>query len=346
MVKIALMGSVRVGINGMGRIGRTILREWAARNLEDLQVVACNNPGVSQHYAHLLKYDSVHGIHPADVAFEGNTLSLDGGEVKFFNATDPREIPWAEHGVEVVIDATGIFVDRQALAQHLGGTVKKVVMCAPGKNLDGTFVMGINHQQYLPDQHHVISNASCTTNCLAPIAQVLDQHFSIESGLMTTVHAYTLDQMTLDAAHKDMRRARAAALNMIPTTTGAAKMVGAVIPSLEGKLDGYAVRVPIADVSLLDLSVNLKKSVTGQSINEAMAQASESPPLRGILAYSDLPLVSQDFIGRRESAIYDAPLTNVIGHLAKVTAWYDNEVGFSNRVIDLARYLGQKLREG
>ena len=329
----------------MGRIGRTILRQWVSRNLEDLQIVACNNPGTSEHYVHLLKYDSVHGIHPTNIVLEGNTLSVGGRQIKFFNVVDPREIPWAQQGVDVVIDATGIFEDREALAQHLGDTVKKVVMCAPGKNLDGTFVMGINHLQYIPDQHHVISNASCTTNCLAPIAQVLDQHFSIESGLMTTVHSYTLDQVTLDAAHKDMRRARAAGINMIPTTTGAAKMVGEVIPRLKGKLDGYAVRVPTADVSLLDLSVNLKRSPSAQAINDVMMEASESLELKGILGHNDLPLVSQDFIGRRESAIYDAPLTNVIGHLAKVTAWYDNEVGFSNRVIDLAHYLGQKLQE-
>ena len=215
-------------------------------------------------------------------------------------------------------------------------------MCAPGKNLDGTFVMGINHKSYDPDRHHIISNASCTTNCLAPLAQVLNDHFGVVSGLMTTVHSYTLDQMILDSAHKDIRRSRAAALNMIPTTTGAAKMTGLVIPSLQGKLDGHAVRVPTADVSLVDFSVNLEKSVSIKNINAAMREASESD-LQGILGYCDLQLVSQDFRGRRESAIYDAPLTNVIGKLAKVTAWYDNEVGFSNRVIDLANYLGQRF---
>ena len=338
--------SIRVGINGMGRIGRTIMREWIARRPRGLEVVACNNPGVSQRYAHLLQYDSVHGICPTEIQLDGDVLDLGDKQVKFFNVRDPKEIAWSELAVDIVIDSSGVFKDRDALSAHLGGSVKKVIMCAPGKGLDGTFVVGVNHGDYFPDRHHIVSNASCTTNCLAPIAKVLDRHFGIESGLMTTVHAYTLDQMILDANHSDMRRSRAAAINMIPTTTGAAKMVGEVIPSLQGKLDGYAVRVPTADVSLLDLTVNLGKSVQVADIDQAIEAASESSELKGILAHNTLPLVSQDFRGRRESAIYDAPLTNVIdGRLAKITAWYDNEVGFSNRVIDLALHMGQRLVE-
>ena len=335
------MGHFRVGINGMGRIGRAIVREWAARSPSDLEIVACNNPGRPQDYVHLLKYDSVHGTYPAALELSGEILHLDEKKIRFFNVEDPRDIPWPEEAVDIVIDSTGLFKDRTALGQHLRGSVKKVIMCAPGKNLDATFVMGINHKSYCPDQHHIISNASCTTNCLAPLAKVLNDHFGVVSGFMTTIHAYTLDQVTLDSAHEDIRRSRAAAINMIPTTTGAAKMTGVVIPSLQGKLDGHAVRVPTADVSLVDFSVNLEKSVSIKNIHTVMKEASESD-LQGILGHCDQQLVSQDFRGRRESAIYDAPLTNVIGKLAKVTAWYDNEIGFSNRVIDLANYLGQR----
>ena len=336
------MGVVRIGVNGMGRIGRAVIRECITRNPSGLEIVACNNPGIRQHYIHLLKYDSVHGTHPAAIELTGETLSLNNKKIHFFNVKDPKDILWTEQAVDIVVDSTGIFKDREALAQHLGGSVKKVIMCAPGKHLDGTFVMGINHETYCPDRHHIISNASCTTNCLAPLAKVLNDCFGVTSGFMTTVHAYTLDQMTLDAAHKDIRRARAAALNMIPTTTGAAKMTGLVIPSLQGKLDGHAIRVPTADVSLVDFSANLAKSVSIENIHTAMKEASESD-LQGILGYCDLELVSQDFRGRRESSIYDAPLTNVIGNLVKLTAWYDNEVGFANRVIDLAGYLGQRF---
>ena len=337
--------AIRVGVNGMGRIGRTMIREWVARELSDIEIVACNNPGISQHYAHLLKYDSVHGVFPREVCLKGENLQVAGKEIRFFNQRDPGKIPWSEHQVDVVVDGTGVFKDRSSLAQHLGGTVKKVVMCAPGKELDATFVMGINHQEYQPQKHHVISNASCTTNCLAPVAKVVDEHFGIESGLMTTVHAYTLDQAILDSSHTDTRRARAAALNIIPTTTGAAKMVGVVIPSLAGKLHGHAVRVPTADVSLVDFTVQLQKTASRESLNQVIAEASRTPRWQGILDYSELPLVSQDFRGRRESAIYDAPLTTVVGKLAKLTIWYDNEVGFSNRVIDLVSYLGTRWSE-
>ncbi|MCY4643707.1 MAG: type I glyceraldehyde-3-phosphate dehydrogenase [Bacteriovoracales bacterium] len=333
--------SLRIGINGMGRIGRTILREWALRRPEGIEIVACNNPGAPDNYVHLLTYDSVHGVYPGTIHLEGNTLRIDGKDLTFFDEKNPSEIPWAERGVETVVDATGIFRDKKALASHLKDSVKKVIMCAPGKDLDATFVMGVNHESYDPKTHHIVSNASCTTNCLAPLAKVLDEGFGIEAALMNTVHAYTLDQMTLDSAHKDKRRARAAGLNMIPTSTGAAAMVGEVIPHLLGKFDGGAVRVPTPDVSLVDLTVHLSGSPSLSSINEAMEEAASSS-LKGILAYSDRPLVSQDFRGRRESSIYDAPLTKIVGPLAKLSAWYDNEVGFSNRVIDLAMFMGSK----
>ena len=333
------MGKIRVGINGMGRIGRCIVREWAARSC-GLEIVACNNPGILEHYVHLLQYDSVHGVYPGSIALTQDILAINDKKLRFFAFPNPREIPWQELGVDLVIDSTGIFDCRATLGQHLGGSVQKVIMCAPGKDLDGTFVMGVNHREYQPESHHIVSNASCTTNCLAPVAKVLNDHFAIASGFMTTVHSYTLDQSVLDAAHKDLRRARAAAINMIPTTTGAARAVGVVIPALAGKLDGQAIRVPTADVSLVNLSVNLLQAVSPQDVHCALQEASESS-LQGILGYNQSPLVSQDFRGRRESAIYDAPLTKITGHLANLTLWYDNEVGFSNRVIDLADHIAQ-----
>lgn len=330
----------------MGRIGRMILRQWALSALPEIEIVACNNPGISEHHIHLFKYDSIHGIYPGSVEFSKDELVVDGKRVRFFNYSEPIQIPWSDWEVDVVIDSSGVFTDRASLGQHLKGSVKKVIMCAPSKDLDATFVFGVNHETYNPQKHHVVSNASCTTNCLAPVAKVLQEKFGIENGLMTTIHAYTLDQVPLDSSHKDMRRARAAAQNMIPTTTGAAKMVGEVLPTLKGKLDGHAVRVPVADVSLVDLSVTLLREVSVDDIHEAIKEASDTPPLKNILAYTDLPLVSQDFLGRKESAIYDILLTRVIGSLAKMTIWYDNEVGFSNRVLDMVSFMGQSLREG
>ena len=343
---------VRVGINGMGRIGRMILREWVSRKIPLIDIVACNSLGSVDDYAFLLKYDSVHGVYPENVSVWEKSSSekiicIGKKKVSFFSCQKPSEVPWAREQVDIVLDATGVFKDRDALSGHMeGASVKKVIMCAPGKNLDGTFVMGINHQKYSHEGQHIVSNASCTTNCLSPVVKVLQESFGVVSGFMTTVHAYTLDQATLDTTHSDMRRGRTAALNMIPTTTGAARMVGEVIPSLKGKLDGHAVRVPTANVSLVDLSVNLEKQVKEEDIHGAMKEASTSSSLGGILGYSDLPLVSQDFLGRRESAIYDAPLTKVVdGAMAKITAWYDNEVGFSNRVIDLAGHIGQQFKK-
>ncbi|MBT3586949.1 MAG: type I glyceraldehyde-3-phosphate dehydrogenase [Halobacteriovoraceae bacterium] len=340
------MAPIKVGINGMGRIGRTILREIFNKGLEDkIQIVAVNNPGIPDPYLHLLKYDSVHGRFGKDVHFDKkdhHKFFVDQKEIAFHAIKDPAEIPWSDQGVQIVIDATGRFKDQAGLGRHISGSVKKVIMCAPGKDLDGTFVVGINHETYDPSNHHIVSNASCTTNCLAPVAKVLHEKFGIVNGFMTTIHAYTSDQQLLDGSHLDLRRARAAALSMIPTTTGAARAVGLVIPELEGKLDGYAVRVPAPDTSLVDLSVNLEKTASAEQINAALKEASQTY-LKGILEYTDEELVSVDFTGMRESSCVDGGLTNVIGNTAKVVAWYDNEAGFSNRVIDLAQYMGERL---
>ncbi|MGB0455160.1 MAG: type I glyceraldehyde-3-phosphate dehydrogenase [Bacteriovoracaceae bacterium] len=336
------MSTIKVGINGLGRIGRTILRNIITRNEDDIEVTGINNPGDMNIFKTLLKYDSVHGRFEGDVDVDGDTLKIGGRTIKFFTAMDPTEIDWSSLGTQIVIDSTGVFKDKEGLGRHLGGTVKKVIMCAPGKDLDGTFVMGINHENYDPNSHHIISNASCTTNCLSPLAKVLNEKWGIENGFMTTIHAYTSDQKILDSQHSDIRRARAAGLSMIPTTTGAAKAVGLVIPELKGKLDGYAIRVPTPNVSMVDLSANLKATVTAEEINAAMKEASESN-LKGILGYTEEKLVSVDYMGMRESSCVDASLTNVIGNTVKVVSWYDNEAGFSHRVIDLAKFIGGKL---
>lgn len=337
------MSKIKIGINGMGRIGRTILREIYNRGVTEVEVVAVNSPGKPEEYTHLLKYDSIHGPFKADVAMDGQTLSINGTKIAFYGEKDPSEIDWAKHGTQIVIDATGVFKDKKGLGKHLGDTVKKVIMCAPGKDLDGTFVMGINSDTYDNATHHIISNASCTTNCLTPVVKVLHEAFGIESGLMTTVHAYTSDQRLLDSSHSDIRRARSAAMSMIPTTTGAAKAVGLVIPELKGKLDGFSVRVPTPNVSMVDLNAVLKESVTIDQVNAALKKAAEGP-LKGILRYTEEELVSIDYQGMRESSCVDAKLTNVInGNNVKVIAWYDNEAGFSNRVIDLATFIGGKL---
>lgn len=337
------MKKVKVGINGMGRIGRSIIREWYSHKKDLIEIVAINNPGDTVTYAHLLKYDSLHGVFNADISMEGTVLKIDNHKINFYTSTDPTEIPWDKDQVDIVIDCTGKFKDKPGLGKHLKGSVKKVIMCAPGKDLDGTFVMGINNQNFDSSKHTIISNASCTTNCLAPVAKVLHEKFGIESGFMTTVHAYTSDQNLLDGSHSDLRRARAAALSMIPTSTGAAKALGEVIPEMKGKLDGYAVRVPTSDVSMVDFTVNLKNKVTKDEINKAMKEASETY-LKGILSYTDLELVSNDFKGNTHSSIFDSKLTSVInGNVVKVVSWYDNEIGFSCRVIDLAKYVGEKI---
>lgn len=335
------MSKIKVGINGMGRIGRTVLREFFNRAESDFEIVAVNNPGNASEYLHLLKYDSVHGRFNGEIKFEGDILNMNGKAIKFFGLKDPTEIPWSDLGVQIVVDATGIFKDKAGLGKHMRGTVKKVIMCAPGKDLDATFVMGINDNIYDASKHHIISNASCTTNCLAPVAKVLNDKFGIVNGFMTTVHSYTSDQALLDASHSDPRRARAAALSMIPTTTGAAKTVGEIIPELKGKLDGYAVRVPTPNVSLTDLTVTLTNKASKEEINNALKEASETY-LKGILKYETDELVSVDYMGMRHSSCIDASLTNVIGNTAKLVAWYDNESGFSNRVLDLVKFIGKK----
>lgn len=340
------MSTIRLGINGLGRIGRTVIREFTKRKSEgkysNLEIVAINNPGDKASYAHLLKYDSLHRNFPGEVKLDGDYLYAGENKMAFFDEKDPSKIDWSSHNIEIVIDATGVFKDKDGLGKHLGGTVKKVIMCAPGKDLDGTFVYGINHDKYDNENHHIVSNASCTTNCLAPVAKVLDEAFGIEQGLMTTIHAYTGDQNVLDASHSDPRRARACAMSMIPTTTGAAKAVGLVLPQLAGKLDGYAVRVPTPDVSMVDLTVTLKKEVTKEEINSAIVEASNGD-LKDVLSFENDPLVSIDFLGNPHSSIFDMGLTNVIGKQAKIVTWYDNEVGFSNRVIDLTNHIASKL---
>jgi glyceraldehyde 3-phosphate dehydrogenase len=333
--------TLRVGINGMGRIGRTLLREYFQRHLTQIEVVAVNSPGDINVYCHLLNRDSVHGKFDYDAVVEGNSLKINGKTVAFYTCTDPAEIPWEKHQVDFVIDATGKFKDKPGLGKHMRGSVKKVMMCAPGKDLDATFVYGINHETYKPDTHNIMSNASCTTNCLAPVAKILQDNWGIKDGFMTTVHAYTSDQALLDGNHKDIRRARAAALSMIPTSTGAAKSLGVVIPELKGKLDGYAIRVPTPNVSMVDLTVTLEKDASVAAVNQAMKQASEGR-LKGVLAYNELPLVSVDFVSSRFSSIFDSTLTNMIGRNLKVVSWYDNEAGFSNRVLDVVSYIGTR----
>lgn len=340
------MSTIKIGINGFGRIGKTVVREFVKRQSEgmykNLEIVAINNPGEPTTQAHLLKYDSLHGKFPGEVKFENGYLHAANLKLRFFQERDPSKIAWSDENVDIVMDATGIFKDKEGLGKHLNGTVKKVIMCAPGKDLDGTFVFGINHKEYKSAEHHIVSNASCTTNCLAPVAKVLNDSFGIVQGLMTTVHAYTSDQNILDGSHRDLRRARAAAMSMIPTTTGAAKAVGLVLPELAGKLDGYAVRVPTSDVSMVDLTVILSKNVTKEQVNAAMKEAANGE-LKGVLGYSDEPLVSIDYLGNPNSSIFDSELTNVIDNQVKIVTWYDNEVGFSNRVIDLANYIGSQL---
>lgn len=340
------MSTIKLGINGLGRIGRTVIREFEKRKqngeFQNVEITAVNNPGEAKKFELLMKYDSLHGRFPGNVEIKDQTLKCGTTTAHFFNHRDPSEIDWSSKNVDIVIDATGIFKDKAGLGKHLGGSVKKVIMCAPGKDLDGTFVFGINHEEYNSESHHIVSNASCTTNCLAPVAKVLNDSFGIDTGFMTTVHAYTGDQNILDGSHNDPRRARAAAMSMIPTSTGAAKAVGLVLPELKGKLDGYAVRVPTPDVSMVDLVVTLKKPATKEEINSAMKEASNGP-LKGVLGYEEDPLVSIDFLGNPNSSIFDSQLTNVIGNQAKIVTWYDNEVGFSNRVCDLAVFIGEKL---
>jgi glyceraldehyde 3-phosphate dehydrogenase len=323
----------KVAINGFGRIGRLVLRRALATGGVD--IVAINDLTDAKTLAHLLKYDSVHGIFNAEISAEEDAIIVNGKRIRISKELDPAKLPWKELGVEIVVEATGKFTKRDDAAKHLTAGAKRVLITAPGKEVDGTFVVGVNDKDFDPAKHFVISNASCTTNCLAPVAKVMDDSFGIVRGLITTIHAYTNDQRILDLPHKDLRRARAAGLSMIPTSTGAAKAVGLVLPHLQGKLDGLAVRVPTPNVSLVDLVVELKKPATVEEINAAMQKAA-SGPLKGILEYCDLPLVSSDFNGNDASSIFDAGNTRVIdGNMAKVFAWYDNEWGYSCRVVDL-----------
>ncbi len=335
--------SVKVGINGFGRIGRNVFR--AARNNPELEIVAVNDLTDANTLAMLLEYDSVHGHLNAEIHVEGDNIVVDGKPVTVFAERDPGNIPWAKYGVEVVIESTGRFTDKNAAEVHITkGGAKKVIISAPAKNEDITLVMGVNEQMYDPEKHNVVSNASCTTNCLAPVAKIIDEVFGIEQGLMTTVHSFTNDQQILDLPHKDLRRARAASMSIIPTSTGAAKAVALVLPQLKGKLNGMAMRVPTPNVSVVDLTATVKKPITVESANTALKKASEEGPLKGLLAYSEKPLVSRDFNGDAHSAIVDALSTMVIGdNMIKVIAWYDNEWGYSNRVVDLAAFIASKL---
>lgn len=331
---------VKIGINGFGRIGRNVFR--AALNNPEVEVVAINDLTDVNMLAHLLKYDTTHGKLQAQVEVDNNSLVVDGKVVKVFAERDPGNLPWSDLGAEIVVESTGIFTEKEKAAAHLKGGAKKVIISAPAKNEDITIVMGVNEDKYDPANHTVISNASCTTNCLAPFAKVLNDKFGIVKGMMTTVHSYTNDQSTLDLAHKDPRRARAAAENIIPTTTGAAKAVSLVLPELKGKLNGMAMRVPTKNVSVTDLVVELSKNVTVEEVNAALKEAAEGP-LKGIMNYSEEPLVSSDFNGDPASSTIDALSTMVIGdNMVKVVSWYDNEWGYSNRVVDLCDYIAKK----
>ncbi|ART77972.1 type I glyceraldehyde-3-phosphate dehydrogenase [Sutcliffiella horikoshii] len=332
--------AVKIGINGFGRIGRNVFR--AALKNNDVEVVAVNDLTDANMLAHLLKYDSVHGKLAADVKVDGDNLVVDGKTIKVTAERDPAKLSWGELGVEVVVESTGFFTKRADAAKHLEAGAKKVIISAPASDEDITIVMGVNEDKYDAANHNVISNASCTTNCLAPFAKVLNDKFGIKRGMMTTVHSYTNDQQILDLPHKDYRRARAAAENIIPTTTGAAKAVSLVLPELKGKLNGGAMRVPTPNVSLVDLVAELDKDVTAEEVNAAFKAASEGE-LKGILGYSEEPLVSGDYNGNPESSTIDALSTMVMeGNMVKVISWYDNESGYSHRVVDLAKYIAAK----
>ena len=333
---------IKVGINGFGRIGRNVYRAIRERGAE-IDVVAVNDITGPATLAHLLKYDSILGRFPGNVSADGDTISADGRKFQVLSERDPQRLPWADLGVELVIEATGLFTDAEKARAHIEAGAKKVLITAPAKNEDVTICMGVNHQVYDPATHHIISNASCTTNCLAPVAKVLQDSFGIESGLMTTVHAYTTDQRLLDAPHSDLRRARAAGMSIIPTTTGAAKAVALVLPGLKGRFHGMSLRVPTSDVSLVDLTVNLSKTATAEEINAEMREAADGA-LQGILAVSDEPLVSIDYLHDSHSSIFDSLSTMVIAdRTAKVLSWYDNEWGYSCRVVDLACHVAQRL---
>ncbi|HUB34744.1 MAG TPA: type I glyceraldehyde-3-phosphate dehydrogenase [Bryobacteraceae bacterium] len=332
--------AVKVGINGFGRIGRNVVRAGLGRT--DVEFVAVNDLTDTKTLAHLLKYDSVLGPLHEEVKAGDNTITVGGTKLKVFASKDPAELDWSSVGAEIVVESTGRFTDAKDASKHLHGTVKKVIISAPAKNEDVTLVLGVNDDMYDPKKHNIISNASCTTNCLAPVVKVLNDNFGIQKGSMTTIHSYTNDQNVLDFPHKDLRRARAAALNMIPTTTGAAKAIGLVLPQLKGKLDGYSMRVPTPNVSAVDFVALTEKNTSDKEVNAALKAASENG-LKGILGYTEDPVVSSDMMHNPNSSIVDSGMTKVLdGNLVKVIAWYDNEWGYSNRVVDLIAFLAKK----
>ncbi|MBW4658393.1 MAG: type I glyceraldehyde-3-phosphate dehydrogenase [Drouetiella hepatica Uher 2000/2452] len=332
----------RVAINGFGRIGRNFLRCWLGRQNSQIEVVAINDTSDPRTNAHLLRYDSMLGKLDADISADDNTITANGHTIKCTSDRNPLNLPWGAWDVDLIIESTGVFISKEGASKHLEAGAKKVLITAPGKGEDGTFVMGVNHHDYDHHKHNIISNASCTTNCLAPVAKVLHESFGIIKGTMTTTHSYTGDQRLLDASHRDVRRARAAALNIVPTTTGAAKAVALVLPELKGKLNGIALRVPTPNVSIVDLVVQVERPTIVEQVNEALKTASEGS-LKGILGYSELELVSCDYRGTDESSIIDSFLTMVMGgDMVKVIAWYDNEWGYSQRVVDLAELVAQR----
>jgi glyceraldehyde 3-phosphate dehydrogenase len=333
---------VKIGINGFGRIGRNVLRAALERS-PDLEFAAVNDLGSPATFAHLFKHDSIMGRFPGTVSANGDSIDVDGRSIRFLSERDPQRLPWGDLGVDVVVESTGLFTDGEKARAHLDAGARKVVITAPAKNEDITICMGVNDSAYNPAEHHVISNASCTTNCLAPVAKVLQDSFGIETGFMTTVHAYTQDQVLLDSLHKDLRRARSATMSIVPTTTGAAKAVSLVLPELKGKFHGLALRVPVPDVSLVDLVATLSKTVSVEDVNAELKEAADGS-LEGILAVSDEPLVSIDFLRDSHSSIVDAPSTMVLGdRTVKVLSWYDNEWGYSCRVVDLLEHIAGRL---
>lgn len=333
---------IRVAINGFGRIGRNFLRCWAGRENSHFEVVAINDTSDPKTNAHLLKYDTMLGTFAADVSADDNSIILNGKTIKCVSDRNPENLPWKDWEIDLIIESTGVFTSKEGASKHLNAGAKKVLITAPGKNDDGTFVVGVNDHDYDHDKHVIISNASCTTNCLSPVAKVIHENFGIIKGTMTTTHSYTGDQRLLDASHRDVRRARAAAMNIVPTSTGAAKAVALVLPELKGKLNGIALRVPTPNVSVVDLVVIVEKDTFAEKVNETLKEAAEGP-LKGILEYSDLELVSSDYRGHDASSIVDASLTMVMGgNMVKVVAWYDNEWGYSQRVVDLAELVGKK----
>lgn len=329
--------AVRVGINGFGRIGRSVFR--AALNEPEVEVVGVNDLADTKTLAYLLKYDSVHGVLSEEVTWEEDAIIVGGKSVKVITVKHPAELPWSDWGVQIGIEATGIFCGRDDASKHLEAGAERVIITAPAKDPDFTVVLGVNEDAYDPSSHRIISNASCTTNCLAPLVKVLKDNFGVESGFMTTVHAYTNDQRILDLPHKDLRRARSATVSIIPTTTGAAKAIGEVIPELKGKLDGMAMRIPVFDGSVVDLVAVLEKGVTVDQVNQAFKEAADKGRFKGILAYTEDPIVSIDVVGNPYSSIFDARSTMAQGNLVKVIAWYDNEWGYSSRVVDLVKFL-------